>query len=87
VSRSDRAVWGLLLLALLGAGAAGLLLSLLLFPESRLCYDTLVAPGEGARCLWPDGGLPKALTLILLLPTLVLVLTLIDGALARLIRR
>jgi hypothetical protein len=93
VRRSDEVrVWGVLLVLLLGAGLAGLLLPLALFPEVRAHYDTVVDMNEAllvadGALLWPDGGLAKVVAMVLLLPTMAILLVPLDLAIGALFAR
>jgi hypothetical protein len=86
---NERRVWGVIVAFLLLTGLAGLLLPLALFPELRAHYDTIVDANEAllvadGALLWPDGGLPKAIVLVLFLPAVSLLLLPLDRAIAAL---
>lgn len=86
MTRTDETrVWGAILSLLLLAGIVGLLLPLVLFPELRAHYDTMVDAHElrlvaDGVLLWPDGGLLKAVVMVLLLPGMALLLAPINLA-------
>ena len=91
--RSDGVrVWGVVLALLLAAGLAGLLLPLVLFPELRVHYDTIVDANEvllvaDGALLWPDGGLLKAVVMVLLLPAAAVLLVPLDLSISALFAR